>query len=66
MTSADTTTNAGLVETSVEGEPAFSLYSSLGTAPDANNSTRQFLPANTAVDIFGDGAGGEKVAWILA
>jgi len=54
------------------GEPVFSLYSSadiyfaIGTAPDATSGTRRFLPANTAVDVFGDRAGNEKVAWVLA
>jgi hypothetical protein len=42
------------------------IYFAIGTAPDATSGTRRFLPANTAVDIFGDRAGGEKVAWIMA
>ncbi|MET4236207.1 hypothetical protein ABIB83_008722 [Bradyrhizobium sp. I1.8.5] len=54
------------------GEAVFSIFSSadiyfaIGTAPDATSGTRRFLPANTAVDIFGDRAGNEKVAWVLA
>jgi hypothetical protein len=72
MLSAGTTTQASPYESNIEGEPVFSLYSSgdiyyaIGTNPDATSGTRRFLAANTPADVFGDRAGGEKVAWIFA
>ncbi|WP_439404744.1 hypothetical protein ACNJX9_25335 [Bradyrhizobium sp. DASA03076] len=72
MGSPGATSNVSPLETPLEGECVFSLFSSadiyfaIGTNPDATSGTRRFLPANTQVDVFGDRAGGEKVAWILA
>ncbi len=72
MASPGTTTHSSPYEDGLAGEPVFSLYSSadiyfaIGTNPDATNGPRQYLQANTPTDIFGDRAGGEKVAWILA
>jgi len=72
MSSPGTTTHASPYEDELAGEPVFSLYSSadiyfaIGPNPDATNGTRRFLQANTPMDIFGDRAGGEKVAWVLA
>ncbi|WP_337267111.1 hypothetical protein [Oryzifoliimicrobium ureilyticus] len=64
------TTNAAPPVNDVLGQAIFRIrtsadaYVSIGQTPNAANSPRLLVPANTDYDVFVDG--GDKLAWVAA